>query len=87
MVTCNRPKKKTYNKPKKTVVPQIGQSVVAPVYTKHVPMAPLVIGQSVVGPRITLPPHHYALVPTHVTAHSPPYIAIGGNVTVNVFGS
>lgn len=75
--------------------PVIGTPVVPPVRGYGGPSPPLVIGQSVVPGLPTSqqetdgsnPWSHWTLVPTHVSAHSPPYIAVQGNVTINVFDS
>ncbi|KAF2367075.1 hypothetical protein FHG87_002178 [Trinorchestia longiramus] len=78
------PPKRKPNWPDK-LTPAIGVPVVPPL-GGHDNRRPLTIGQPVVTIFQDGQLPNWGLKPTHVTAHSPPYIAVSGNVTINVFG-
>ncbi|XP_018020738.2 uncharacterized protein LOC108677099 [Hyalella azteca] len=66
--------------------PAIGAPVVPPVGGFDRGRRPLSIGQPVVSLWSSGQwPQGWALKPTHVNSHSPPYISVNGNVTINVF--
>lgn len=67
------------------VIPAIGTPVVPPA-ADYTPYKPLTIGQSAISWDTQKTWPQWALKPTHVTAHSPAYISVSGNVTINVYG-